>query len=212
MRLFGKVASPLFSIICSLVGASYGYGSDTTKLFSSKNMNDTTPLKLYALARASYAKALDQIPENYRQSFPIPILKDKKIYLSFLYYQSTIRYKMPTIVFSPTWMQTVDWETGGVFEWKKTASDEFGKDSKNGQIGELSLPPNMTADQFREAEQDLYQVLEVLLPAFQAWNNRTDADRKNIKRFNELFDKISEPPLKPYYEAIGYNWFYWLRQ
>ena len=65
---------------------------------------------------------------------------------------------------------------------------------------------------FRDTEQELYKTLEKLLPAFQLGNNRTDADRQNVKRFQELFDKISEPPLKPYYEAVGYNWFHWLKQ
>ena len=215
MLLFGKVALPLFAIIVSFVAASYGYGSNAIKLFASNNMNDVTPVKLYALARASYAKALDQIPENYRQSFPIPIIKNKKVYLSFLYYQSTIRYKKSAIIFAPAWMQTVECETGSILEWRKTTSDEFGQNLqnlKNGQVGELSLPPNMTADQFREAEQELYKTLESLLPAFQEWNIKTDADKENIKKFSDLFATISEPPLRPYYEMVGYSFFHWLKK
>jgi hypothetical protein len=168
-------------------------------------------VQIAELARASYAKALDHIPENYRRSFPIPILKNKKVYLTFFYYQSTIRYKMSAIIFAPTWMQTVDCETGDILEWRKAASDEFGRNLNTGQVGELSLPPNMTADQFREAEQELYKTLENLLPAFQAWNIKTDPDKENIKKFSGLFAAISEPPLRPYYEMLGYNFFHWLK-
>ena len=109
-------------------------------------------------------------------------------------------------------MQTLEYPTGKMIEFHKPTPDEFGLKEWRDPIGELAMPPNTTLDQFTEAEKRLYELLDDLLPAFQTWTIKTDSDRENIKKFSELFALISEPPLKPYYDMIGYDFFHWLKK
>jgi hypothetical protein len=158
--------------------------------------------------------AAEQVPirENFRQSLPVPILKNKELFLIFLYYNSLNRPRQPSIIDHPSWIQTVRYPSGEVVETRQCTPDEFGFRNKKNPIGELAQPQDMSFTDFIEAEKELLDTIDRLMPAFQLWNNRTDDDRKNIKRFDELFNKIGEPPLKSYYEAIGYNFLHWLRQ
>jgi hypothetical protein len=78
---------------------------------------------------------------------------------------------------------------------------------------DIALPSNM-ADRLDDLRERLFELYDIL---FEAWANKystTSHDKLQsaAREFLKIFDQISEKPLRPYYNALGREWFGWLRE
>jgi hypothetical protein len=78
---------------------------------------------------------------------------------------------------------------------------------------DIALPSNM-ADRLDDLRERLFELYDIL---FEAWANKystTSHDKLQsaAREFLRIFDQISEKPLRPYYNALGRDWFEWLRE
>ncbi|MFT3867628.1 MAG: hypothetical protein QM715_03915 [Nibricoccus sp.] len=209
LTIFSEISEKPLASLYATVGKSYFDWLHENAKKCPISIGDIDLAEMTALAWVSIQ---DRVYfEGTRQMLPIPVLKNKEVVLAIVYYGSMDRPGSSTLS-HPRWLQTIEYPSGKMIDLRPTNPEDFGLHAWRDPIGQLTMPAGMTANEFSLNKRKLLETMAKLLPAFRAWNNRTAADRQNVKRFKELFEKISEPPLKPYYEAIGYNWFQWLKQ
>ena len=72
------------------------------------------------------------------------------------------------------------------------------------------LPEKMGVKEFKQVQAELRELYEkVRLFAFSEAPG--DEEKAQLRRYLELFDKLSPAALKPYYEAIGKQFYAWVK-
>jgi hypothetical protein len=87
-------------------------------------------------------------------------------------------------------------------------NDEPGK-----MLGRFGLPERMTSDQYLAEQGRLYESYDFLLPIWASGlklEEASDQPRAVSHEFRRLFATVSEPPLEPYYRAVGRDFFGWI--
>lgn len=77
--------------------------------------------------------------------------------------------------------------------------------------GSFGLPTGLGAEEYLERQSELFAAYDVLLPWFE--QERPELDQNGhewARHFQRLFEIVSEPPLRPYYEGFGDEFFGWL--
>ena len=100
------------------------------------------------IAKMAWGAAENRVSKKHRQSLPIPVLKNKEVVLVFLYCGAVSRPQSPSILNHPDWIQAVEYPSGREIDFRPTTPEELGLSEWKDPIGELSLPPGMTADRF----------------------------------------------------------------
>ena len=174
--------------------------------------NDNARLKpiteLVSLARQH---AIQALPLETRQSYPIPVLLPDGLRVEFVF--CTQRARPGSIqLFAPEQLLIIR-ATSGAFEpLKNVTPRDFGRSDPEGDfIGEHKLPPGMSYEESLVQQKKLFDEYDIVLPAFAKNSTQVSPQTKAAAAdFKKLFEKLAERPLIPYYHIIGKDFFAWL--
>lgn len=152
------------------------------------------------------------VPEQYRQSLPMPVLRNNTIALALFYCPSRFAPGQPVQLQAPRYRLFLNPFTGVLEELKAVTGRDFGLgDPGEAPIGSFGLPQGMTADDYMGKLERLFTLYDQLLPLFGGTPPPKSHYLKKIgDEFHQLFNELSEPPLLPYYQVLGKDFFTWL--
>lgn len=173
----------------------------------------SSPDQNYAeLMRLGRVHVMNHVPEQSRQSLPVPLHIAGALRVAFMYAPSQI---MPGVnrMAPPHFVAWLDPHSGALIELKPVAPQFFKQShGRDDMIGEFRLPSGMTADQYLEQRARLFELYAQLVPA---WHASPATERHDLRaaaqEFLRSFGTLSEPPLMPYYYSLGANFFNWAR-
>jgi hypothetical protein len=174
-------------------------------------MPTTTLMSAAQLATTAGALTSQTIPDEARQSLPIPVRNAGSLTIAFFYCPSAATPQGEKM-YPPRFLLWLDPTTGRMLELKRVTPGDFGRnDARDQMLGLLRLPDGMTADQYLEQQAALFAIYDALLPEFAHPQQPTsNATRSAAKKFNALFHVLREPPVDAYYEAVGHDFFQWV--
>ena len=150
-----------------------------------------------------------------RASLPVPVRREGQVQVAFMFC---------FYMFGPdgswlwppnkvAWLNPVD---GRITVSTQMSPTNFGQsDSADKPLkGDIDFPQGMTTELFLSLERRLFVLYDAL---FATWAVNLSAPGNNqlkseAQEFLKIFNKISEQPLRPYYNALGRDWFEWLRK
>lgn len=168
------------------------------------------PLSFTELNRLGRTQVGAQVVEQSRQSLPVPVRTEGSVRIAFLY---TPARALPNVTRLGSPNQVVWFDADGrLVAIESVTPQTFGQSAMAGQsMGEFRLPPSMTATEYLTERDRLFVLYDQLVPA---WAGHTelsaDAQRGAAQEFLRLFADVAEPPLLPYYEALGADFFHWM--
>jgi hypothetical protein len=147
-------------------------------------------------------------------SYPIPVRRQGQVRIAYMTGRSSTNFQLHrTLMWPPNtvvWIDPISLMSSG--ETAVTPED-FGQ----------SDPPDkpfkggfskMDFDTFSNLQDSLFKLYDVLFTPWSANLVRTDHGKLQgpARQFLKIFDQISQPPLRPYYNTLGRDWFGWLRE
>ncbi len=152
----------------------------------------------------NHARAL---PDEYRQSYPIPVKDGRHPQLVFLYCNAVLKPGTGQYLYPPSHRAVVD--AGGKFEKLEAISPQrLGvAHEADKALGVHTAPKGLAPEQALKKQERLYQLYDRLLPAFATGETGV---KEEAAEFRELFVLLAEKPLEPYYRAVGKEFFHWL--
>jgi hypothetical protein len=155
----------------------------------------------------------DSLPIEYRFSLPIPAEPGAKLKVAFLFSLSRLAPGYGAWMLPPSYRVLMDAQTAGFIVLESVTPETFGRhDPPNEFLGAFNLPPGMTGDDYKAQEARLFEVYDLLLPEYAAGSAASREIKYLADEFVNLFAAVMEPPLAPYYEAAGKQFFAWLRR
>jgi hypothetical protein len=112
----------------------------------------------------------------------------------------------------PNYRALVDANTGQFVDLTAVSPADLGRaDPEDKFLGVFNIPAGVTPEQYTADQARLYQLYDLLLPAFAAGRAAVPEQIKEAAaEFRGLFPRVAEPPLEPYYQAVGNAFFDWL--
>jgi hypothetical protein len=175
-----------------------------------KKMADALAMaNLFQLARL---RASGTIPDEARQSLPIPVRAAGGVQVVFFFCPAQLSAREGLRVAPPDYLERIDPVTGGLLELRAVKPDEFGqRHAPNEPLGSVALGADLTPEQYVALRTQLFALYDRLLPAFAANAAQPgDALRRDARELQLAFERLREEPLAPYYAAIGAGFFGWL--
>lgn len=177
--------------------------SDAPRLGAPVKLLSTTELVIRAIDKAGTA-----VPPMAHQSYPIPVRGGGGLRVVFLYSVARPVYGQGTFMLAPSHRAVLDASDGALKEVGPITPRDLGvTDPAQRIFPAVKMPPDLTAEQFEARQKQLFATYDKLLPLFAAGH---DPAAKDAASFEELFSQVSEPPLAPYYRAVGAEFFAWL--
>ncbi|MCL2723282.1 MAG: hypothetical protein FWD69_02500 [Polyangiaceae bacterium] len=149
-----------------------------------------------------------------RDSLPVPVRRQGQPLIAFMFYFYAFTPDIAWV--SPpgevAWLDPVS----GKLIAKTTVTPAYFGQTRSPDAGPMewkfSMPSGMTVDSFDKLRNRLPVLYDVL---FEAWATspsiRSSALHDAAREFLKAFDVVSEPPLLPYYNALGREYFEWVR-
>lgn len=154
----------------------------------------------------------DTVPEQSRQSLPIPVRANGQLQVIFLYCPAQA---MPGVVrmAPPHFMTRLEPSVESLLSVTAVSPAYFRQPhSPDELIGEFRLPEGMTGEQYLTMRERLFALYDQLAPAFASDTRAARTDLKPAAvAFLRMFTLLSEPPIRAYYEVSGAEFFSWLR-
>lgn len=155
------------------------------------------------------------MPPYTHQSFPIPVRGGRRgLQMYFLYCPAKIENpEQGLTLWPPTYVAILDAVTGKMEEIRKLTIGEFGpRHSPEQRLGHCRTPGQMMEDEFLVKLATWFQAVDVLLPLFfnRAYGLSLE-EQEEARKLTRLNAELLEPPLAAYYQAIGKEYFDWLR-
>jgi hypothetical protein len=145
-----------------------------------------------------------------RRLLPIPLVPEPEAWVGFLSAPASLQPGVGSWVLPPDRMKIVSAKKKKQVWCGPVDPRDFGFDHKPDKfLGAFTLPPGMTAEQYRADEARYYELYDKLLPIFGRGETCPEADARELKA---KFARLAEPPLLPYYHAAGEAWFAWLQR
>lgn len=151
-----------------------------------------------------------------RQSLPVPVRRQRQSLIAFMVYFYAFSYDMSWV--SPPgsviWLDPI---SGKLIAKTTVTPADFGQPTPRSfdesmKEWKSSMPPGMTAESFDKLNDRLFVLYDML---FEVWatkpSTRSSALHATAREFVKAFDAVSEPPLLPYYNALGHEYFEWVR-
>jgi hypothetical protein len=150
------------------------------------------------------------------QSWPVPAYRRNKLSVAFMKYPH-IQWVGEIQMQPPSQVRWLDPVTGECIAEDDVSPAYFGQTIAADEYlprWSTVLPQGMTPDAYTNLKKHLFELYDTL---FKAWATKLAPSaqgnlRGQAREFLKIFYQISEPPLKPYYEALGRDWFGWLRK
>jgi hypothetical protein len=171
------------------------------------------PAKSFAqLSGLAHNYSTGVIPDEYRQSLPIPVRLDSEFAIEYLFVPAHIRPKEPVELFPPAFALTIRADGGFIRLWRVSPRDFGLNHDPNQPIGRFGMPDGWTYENYDRHSARLLETLDTLFPRFTTPDLRSSAETRTAAReFLAEFKQLMEPPLSPYYEAVGKLFFTWVR-
>lgn len=164
--------------------------------------------QLNQLGRTDAGGAVD---DQSRQSLPIPVRLDGPVRVAFFYAPAQ---PLPNVtrLAAPTRVVWLD-QAGTVVRVESVTPQTYGQAVQPGELlGEYRLPSDMAAGQYLSQRERLFGLYDQLVPAGAGQTNLTpSATQVAAREFVALFTELAEPPLLPYYDALGGDFFTWVK-
>ena len=154
--------------------------------------------------------SMSVVPDQDRESLPVPVLLGSKAGVEFFFAPSRPRPKQPADLFPPTFAILLDPDGSFIRLWRVFPSDFGRNDDPSGQLGQFGLPEGWTFEEYNRRHARLLQCLDLLLPQF-AKNSRAGEVKATAREYLAIFKELMEPPLAPYYDAVGKAFLAWVR-
>ena len=152
------------------------------------------------------------VPEQSRQSLPVPLRYGDTLQVAFFYCPSQA---LPGVVrmAPPHYLARLDPATGALISLVPVTPATFHlAHPPREELGKYSLPDGMSIDQYFALRDRLFWLYDQLTPAFAQDPQSQRTDLKPLAtEFLRGFEMLSEPPVRPYYDALGADYFRWLR-
>jgi hypothetical protein len=164
------------------------------------------------LATTAGSVTSQSVPDETRQSLPIPVRHAGTLAVTFFYCPAAAR-PQGARMYPPRFWLWLDPTTGAMLELKRVTPGDFGRnDARDQMLGVLVLPEGMTQNQYLEQKAALFALYDALLPEFAHPQSFVSAaTRSAARKFDALFYRLREPPVAAYYETIGQEFFQWVR-
>ena len=174
-------------------------------------MADGTFLATESLFQIARVRASGTIPDEGRQSLPIPV-RAGHMHVQFFFCPTQLSPREGLRLAPPNYLERIDVETGALIDLRAVKPAEFGqRHGADEPIGAIVLPPDLTPERYVDLRTRLFQLYDRLMPQFAAGATRpSDAMRDDAREFRLLFDRLREAPLAEYYAAVGADFFAWL--
>jgi hypothetical protein len=149
-----------------------------------------------------------------RQSLPVPARRQGQLQVAFMFYACPIR-PGATQIWPPTEVAWFNPVSGKLIALIKVLPIDFGQTHSANEAldGARNKFPGMTTDSLMKLKQRLSTLYDTLFETWatnsSAWSRDTLKDQAH--EFLQIFDKISDLPLRPYYNALGHDYFEWVR-
>jgi len=161
------------------------------------------------LAAESRAHAA-MLPIEFRQSYPVPFFEDRTFRIGFLYCLQVLG-PGPSRLRAPAYLSLVDPVEGAFITLRAVTPGDVGQPNTAGFIGTFALPDGMTSEEYIALRAELYRAYDAVLPHYAVKSHGgRDELRASAARFGDLFRRLHEPPLLPYYHHLGRDFFDWL--
>lgn len=151
----------------------------------------------------------DQLPIETALSIPVPVFDWKaSLCLSGFYYGTRRGSEFGiTSIEVPVARLITSYPDGKIVSFQTKSDAELFPGMQNeGFLGVVSIG-NMSPKEHVKNRKDLYQVLSDIIPDF-SQTNRIAPERKD--QFLELWNKVVEEPLIPFYQELNPAFFHWL--
>ena len=184
-------------LICSILSFAYCQGS----------AGNTTG-KLEAALRGVGFKA--DVPMEWPHSWPIPTGNKRGTEFKVFFYPIPGR-KVPAAefrIYTPQAEATLDITDGSV-----THRAKYGGPKK--EISSKRWPDELSGisiDEFEKLQTRLYEATEEVALIYAAKGEPTEAERQKMRAYGELFSKMAEPALRPYYYEMSRDFWDWLKK
>jgi hypothetical protein len=165
------------------------------------------------LMRLGRVHVMERVSEQSRQSLPVPVRHDGKVQVAFMYCPTLARPTGSRMA-PPDTVAWLDPVSGALATVAAVTPANFGQQhNPNEMLGEFRLPQGLTGDQYLDLRKRLFQLYDLL---FAAWAGNPSAPGPALlqgaaREFLQIFGQVSEPPLLPYYHALGTEYFQWVR-
>ena len=157
--------------------------------------------------------ATKNLPNETYQAYPIPVRYASGVNLVFLWGISRAVPGEGRHYISPHWMVAFESSTGEVVIARRVLPSYFGLTVTPGQfIGTRYWKNESAISNRRELEDRLYRLYDELIPYFTK-NEQVDvppAIRNAALEFREIFRRLSQQFLRPYYCAVGRDFYTWV--
>jgi hypothetical protein len=155
------------------------------------------------------------VPSMTHASYPTPIHHQGELQIAFMVCRLRLQAS-GSQMWPPNKILRFEPVNGKLINETTVSPTNFGRaDLMDKDLPEwkLRLKPDIIGDMFDNLTKRLFELYDVLFAAWAA--NPSSAGqgrlRNQARDFLRIFDQVSEEPLKPYYEALGHDWFGWLR-
>jgi hypothetical protein len=149
---------------------------------------------------------------SYR-SLPMPCNDPKGVRVAFLFGKAEIEEPKDGLrIWPPSHIAYHDPKNGRFLKLRPVTSAEFGlKHPADVPLGLSMTEGQRAAPEFLSWKAAWYQAFDALLPHFLARTVKLPSDAWGmIADFKEVFSRICEPPLLPYYHSVGGEFLAWL--
>ncbi len=172
----------------------------------------TAPPSYSELMRLGRVHVMNQVPEQSRQSLPVPVRLQKELRVAFFYAPAQALPGVNRLA-PPHFLAYLDATTGALISVAPVAPSHFNLPHEvNSLLGEFRLPQGMNAEQYLLERERLFGLYANLVPP---WLDGAKPGAANLRllgtEFLRSFGQVSEPPLMPYYHALGREFFDWVR-
>ncbi len=157
---------------------------------------------------------LRALPDETRIGLPTPVGPSGKAHIGFLCYPETLSPKKKLEFLAPNYLILLSPDDGHLIQMKAIQPSDFGQphqpDDVIGGWGVDRL--SNTPEEITRMWNDLIAALDELLPVYVENRRVTDNVRQAAKNYLYLFDIISEEAFRPYYRALGHDFYAWLER
>lgn len=150
------------------------------------------------------------------QSYPIPIVRTADVEMAFLYCKGMVLVPKEGLqLWPPHYVAFLSARSCRFERLQSVTPADFGRhsDPADRPIGGCLTLAERSTESFLTKQARFYQAYDDLLPSFAASSPAaTESSKRAAKEYLLLFGEVTEPPLLPYYQNLGHEFFLWLRQ
>jgi len=150
-------------------------------------------------------------------SYPVPAFHQGKVRIVYMVGPYLYKFGHPNKaqIWPPNKIVWFDPVSGKPVDEEAVTPDYFGQTDSADKPLQINgfIPSGMTVEMFDSLKDRLFVLYDALFEAWVANPSTSGHDklRDKAREALEIFNQISEKSLRPYYEALGRDWFGWLR-